>query len=302
LEVESGHDFGRVPQGETLQYDFVLRNDGDSVLEINEVRPSCGCTTTGDWPHTLQPGQSGTLPVRVETAHFVGPIIKTIAVVTNDATRNETTLELRANIWTEISVANPVLIFPPVGDPNETTTRATTIRGEVEGPLKLDAPQSDNPHFKARLKEVVPDKEYELTVTTVPPLAEGTQSARITMHSSNPKSPQVAVQAVATVLPAVQVAPSEFSFTAGKLQAKERRYAVVLLHRNADLQVADLKTDAPGVTLTPMPNAPDRQFTIAVDFPAGFEIHPGQKYFVRGKTNQPTMPTFQIPILAVRGR
>ena len=299
---ETVHDFGRVAQGDTLQQEFELTNSGDAELQISEVKPSCGCTTTGEWPHTLQPGQSGKLPITIDTAHFVGPIIKTVTIWSNDPERPERTLELRAKIWTEISVRNPVLIFPAVTDPRQMSTAATTIRSEVDTPLQLSDLKTENPLFQPQLKEVIPNKEYELTVTTVPPLPDGTQTGRITMKSSNERVPQVIVQVVVTVLPAVQVAPSQFAFVAGKLTAPEKRYAVVLNHRGVDLQVSDVSTDAPGVTLTATLSADHKQYTIVVVFPAGFEIQPGQKYFVRGKTNQPTLSTFEIPIVAVSGR
>jgi len=39
-------DMGVVAQGEVLNVDFALVNEGDETLEIKAVRPTCGCTTT----------------------------------------------------------------------------------------------------------------------------------------------------------------------------------------------------------------------------------------------------------------
>lgn len=294
---ETTHEFGRVPQGETLRHDFTLTNTGDAVLHITEVKPSCGCTTTGEWPHTLAPGASGKLPIKIDTAHFSGPIVKTLSIVSDDPAHPELMVEMRAKIWTPVSILNPVLIFPAVTDPTQAATRSTTIRSEVDVPLRLSDLRSENPHFRAELKEVIPAKEYELIVTTLPPLPDGTQSGRISMTTSNPQMAEISVQAVVTVLPALQIAPTQITFGTPKLTQLEKRYAVVLNNRGRDVKVTDLATDAPGVTLATSADAAGRQFTITLTFPIGFEFKPGDHYVLRGKTNQESLPSFEIPII-----
>ncbi|TNF72802.1 MAG: DUF1573 domain-containing protein, partial [Acidobacteria bacterium] len=41
---ETIKDFGTVQRGDRLAHRFVIRNDGDAILEITEVKPACGCT------------------------------------------------------------------------------------------------------------------------------------------------------------------------------------------------------------------------------------------------------------------
>jgi hypothetical protein len=57
------HDFGDIMQGEPVRVDFRLRNDGDEPLVIDNVRPSCGCTTP-DWPREpIFPDSTATIAV-----------------------------------------------------------------------------------------------------------------------------------------------------------------------------------------------------------------------------------------------
>ena len=290
-------DFGTVQQGQVASHTFRLTNTGNAVLEIQDVRPSCGCTTTGDWPHTLQPGQSGELPINVSTEHFAGDVIKSVEIKSNDAAQPEQSIELKATVWTPIKISEPVVIFPAVTDPNAAATRTVTIENEVEGALTLSDARSDNPLFKPVLREVVPGKKFELRISTVPPIPNGTQTGRIQIKSSNAHLPDLTVQAIVTVLPPIQVAPTELMFTAPKLTAAEKRFVVILNHREADLQVSGVSTNAKGVDLTTHLGADKKQFTITLTFPAGFEIHPGDHLYVRGKTNQPSTPTFEVPIV-----
>lgn len=41
---EESHDFGKVPRGPELQYNFKFTNKGNSTLIIERVQTSCGCT------------------------------------------------------------------------------------------------------------------------------------------------------------------------------------------------------------------------------------------------------------------
>lgn len=46
---DTHHDFGDIPYGKAVKYQFQFKNTGDEPLVIDNVRSSCGCTLT-DWP------------------------------------------------------------------------------------------------------------------------------------------------------------------------------------------------------------------------------------------------------------
>ena len=48
-------DVGAVNKGERASYEFTLQNEGDQVLEITQVKPSCGCTVA-EYDKTINPG------------------------------------------------------------------------------------------------------------------------------------------------------------------------------------------------------------------------------------------------------
>ncbi len=298
----SKHDFGSVGKGQTVRYDFAVRNSGGAALEILDVRPSCGCTTAAQWTKKIEPGGTGTIPIQLETAQFAGPITKTIAVTSNDPARQMAVLEIAATIWTPIQIASPVVVFPALTQLNQVVSRTVTIRNQVEGQVVISDLKSDQPLFRPELREVVPGREFELTVTTVPPFPVGTHTARITMKSSNPEMPELAVQAVATVLPAVQVAPTEIMLTSVKLAAAEKKYIVVLNHRAGDLRLSELKTNLDGVDVSTNPSPDRKQFTVTLTFPAGFEARTNGRMLFSGKTNHPELPAFEVPIVYVGNR
>lgn len=299
---EPVHNFGTVGKGQTLRYDFKVLNTGNAPLEISEVRPSCGCTTAGEWTRRIEAGGSGSIPIKMETAQFTGPVTKTITVTSNDPARPSTVLEINATIWTPIQISSPVVIFPALTQLDQVVSQTVTFRNQVEGTLQLTDLQSDKPVFRPVLKETIPGREFELTITTVPPLTTGTHSARISLKSSNPEMPVLAVQAVATVLPAVQVAPTEIMLTSIKLAAEEKRYVVVLNHRGGDLKLSELKTNAEGVALSTTVSPDGKQFTVTLTFPPGFSAPTTGKLYFSGKTNHPELPVFEVPIVSSGAR
>lgn len=73
------HDFGDIIQGTPVEYTFEYRNDGEEALTIDNVRPSCGCTTP-DWPReAILPDSTGTIKV-VFNAKMPGGFRKLIKV------------------------------------------------------------------------------------------------------------------------------------------------------------------------------------------------------------------------------
>ena len=95
------HSFGEVKAGTPLNYTFVIRNLGDADLQIKNVEPSCGCTTTS-FDKVISAGHKGGITLSVEkTADYKGDVVETATVTTNDPDRQTFTLSLRASFKAE---------------------------------------------------------------------------------------------------------------------------------------------------------------------------------------------------------
>ncbi len=95
------HSFGDVTPGTPLTYTFKINNQGDSNLEISEVHPSCGCTTS-DYDKVVAPGTTGGITLVVaKTEAYKGEVTKTATVTTNDPAHPTFTLTLKANFKPE---------------------------------------------------------------------------------------------------------------------------------------------------------------------------------------------------------
>ncbi|MCX6159385.1 MAG: DUF1573 domain-containing protein [Ignavibacteriae bacterium] len=82
---EDSHDFGKVPRGPELQYNFKFTNKGNSILIIERVQTSCGCTgaTVGEQKE-YNKNESGEIKVNFSTQGRDGHQEKTIIIYSND--------------------------------------------------------------------------------------------------------------------------------------------------------------------------------------------------------------------------
>lgn len=81
---ETQHDFGKVSEGNKVNYTFKFVNKGQSELSIKAVKSSCGCTAALLSSNVIKPGQEGTIKVEFDTKNRSGKNSKTITVESND--------------------------------------------------------------------------------------------------------------------------------------------------------------------------------------------------------------------------
>ncbi len=82
---ESGYtwDFGQVHKDEILKHTFILTNDSNVTLTINNVQATCGCTTSEVKKKILLAGESTELEVKLKTKGYVGEVKQYIFVYTD---------------------------------------------------------------------------------------------------------------------------------------------------------------------------------------------------------------------------
>jgi hypothetical protein len=91
-------DFGEVNSGKIVDVAFEFENTGSDVLLINNVIPSCGCTTTALTKKEYQPGEKGTIASKFNSSGYNGKVIKAITVTSNDTDTPETRLTLTGTV------------------------------------------------------------------------------------------------------------------------------------------------------------------------------------------------------------
>lgn len=76
------HNFGKIPQGTPVTYEFTFVNDGTEPLLVTDVQKVCGCTVTGWTKNPVLPDQEGYVSAQYNAAK-VGNFKKPVTVISN---------------------------------------------------------------------------------------------------------------------------------------------------------------------------------------------------------------------------
>ncbi|RMG20608.1 MAG: DUF1573 domain-containing protein [Bacteroidetes bacterium] len=76
---EMTHDFGTIKQGDPAEFVFKFTNTSKEILQLTQVKASCGCTTPSWTRDSVKPGAEGEISVKYNT-NRVGPFTKSVTV------------------------------------------------------------------------------------------------------------------------------------------------------------------------------------------------------------------------------
>lgn len=89
------HDFGNLQEGDPAEAEFVFTNTGKEPLIIQNVHPSCGCTTPFWSKDAVAPGKTGIIKAAYGTKGRVGPFNKSITVT---STAGSNVIYIKGNV------------------------------------------------------------------------------------------------------------------------------------------------------------------------------------------------------------
>ena len=93
---EAEHDFGQIPQGKPVYYNFEIINTGKEPLKLDDVHASCGCTTP-EWNHEpIAPGATAIIKVGYNAA-AEGAFTKPITITYNTSQTKQ--LIIKGTVW-----------------------------------------------------------------------------------------------------------------------------------------------------------------------------------------------------------
>ncbi len=286
-----------MPVGTVVRATFVFTNTGNAPLELTAVRPGCGCTAAGDWDRKVEPGQTGTIPLQLNTANFGGAVSKNATVTCNDPTQPTIMLMIKGEIWKPIDVQPTYVVFNSGSAPTTNDVRVVRVVNNTEDMLTVEAPVSSHASFKPTLKVIKPGKEFEIQIATVPPLASGTVQGVITAKTSSTNLPQISLTAMAVTQPAVVPSPSQVVLPAGPLTGPTQITVAMRSNGAEPVTVTSPSVTLSNVTVSVTEAQAGRLYNLTLNFPEGFEMKPGERGQLLVKTSHPQTPLITVPIL-----
>ena len=309
------YDFGKSLLGDPIRYTYRVTNAGDAMLEISNVKSTCGCTTVGapssggSWTRQIAPHQTGVIPIEVHVLAN-GPINKTVTVTSNDKNRPNATLQIRGTIWTpiELSIPQPTVIFNLKADAPAISTQVIKIFNREDPPLTLSAPESSSQFFSAVLRTNDPGREFELTISAAKPSSPPTNGGNvqmlpgvITMQTSSPRMKVLSITTQETIESEILVFPTQLQMPNSPLTQPLTNFITVRGNTGAPLTLSNPAVNVPGVDVSVKTLTTNKQFSLFVAFPAGFVVPPGQSVVVTVESDNPHFPVISVPVRPRQG-
>ncbi len=160
------YDFGTIAQGEGLDYRFRFQNSGDDILEIGQIRSSCGCTAALPSSRRLAPGEVGELNVHFNSSGFRGQVHKTIEVETNDPLQPIIVFDISGQVRSQL-YCEPERISWGLVDGNSSLQRTLTLYNDSDRRVTLTAVKviGQGVSVSAAPEGIEPGASVELTVS-----------------------------------------------------------------------------------------------------------------------------------------
>ena len=81
--IDTAYNFGKVTDGEKVQYSYRFKNTGTKPLVIVEASSTCGCTVPEKPEKPIMPGETGFIKIVFDSKGRVGTTHKLIKVISN---------------------------------------------------------------------------------------------------------------------------------------------------------------------------------------------------------------------------
>lgn len=299
---QPSHEFKEVWSGDNVVHTFVIKNTGEAPLEISQVRPSCGCTLTGEYDKLIQPGKEGKIPISVNTKNMSHQIIKTIMVTHNDKTvENPFKLEVKGNVKPRISIE------PPGGANfgsvmNETDlTREITVTNNTDKPLKLEKKEGEPESiFSYEMKEVEAGKKYAFTIKANRPFKEGAQNARLAFTTGIEAEPEIYLNCYLFARPLAEVNPQFQAFTVPLKEEWKNENFDIRFNGQGTMKITSVTPSHPQIRTTLTETEPGRVWRMGVIVSAGFDAPETEPVKVVINTDLPDKPQMEVNFRTVR--
>jgi hypothetical protein len=299
-------DAGTVAQGEVVEVDFKIANEGVEPLEIKAVRPTCGCTVA-DYDREIAPGGEGFVKAKLETKEFSGPISKSILIMTNDPREPTVSVVIKTTVQPLVEVLpRPLVRFNAVLQ--EPMTQKVVVVAAADQPdFKVSEVSSSVPFLKASLRELGDDElidgksksQYEVTVSLEDDAPVGPVNGKLVVHTNHAKAREVEVKVYGVIRSLIHVTPSQLQFGVVDAKARPGRNLIVVNNRTdgTKIKVTSATVNDAAFEADVSTIEEGRRYQVGVNIKVDAEPG-GRESVLTLTTTDPDFPELTVPIRA----
>ncbi len=218
------HDFGKIASDRKVSYNYKATNDGKTPVQIRQVVPSCGCSSTmlGQW--YLKPGESTELQAIFDPTGRRGAQRKSIQVIydaggDSQVGGHSATLTFEADVIQEIMASKTAIFFDDVlrSAPQKDSIRLQSGTGEQVKVTDIKIPGA--PYLTATQRTEGKDVWVDVIFDGKKvPGGRSNNLDTLSIHTTNQRMSVINVDVQWNLRPVIKLSPSRIAWvdSAGK--------------------------------------------------------------------------------------
>ncbi|MBN1587613.1 MAG: DUF1573 domain-containing protein [Candidatus Omnitrophica bacterium] len=246
------YEFGEVPNTQTIENVFVVRNTGTATLEIRGIWTSCTCTDVEWEGEAVEPGGEIEILGRLVLHGREGKLLKEIFVETNDPQQQTLTLGFTGIALREVYVEPEAIFFGSVPQ-GATASAPVSIRTKKGTPYHIVSAVSTDPSFEAEVDSPERMAVHAIQIQLKAGGQPGKRQGRIKIRTDLMKIQEVEIPVSVRVMDDLLVEPREIVLDALS-SGPSTHYLVLRRGRPKPFEVLKVETPDPQieVNITPM--------------------------------------------------
>jgi Protein of unknown function (DUF1573) len=290
---EPNFDFGTVDNQTTVEHTFLIKNIGDTTLEITQVKPACGCTIAELTEKVVPPGGVSHVTARLSLQGRSGLQSKSITIFSNDPQNPQFRVSINGTAAQSIQIAPERLMFGQVG-PGQAAEQFIDISGLAPEPFHITAIEPSGAELVATSEVVEDGKKYRLSVKLTGPASVGPYNGNLHISTDNPSRPAIDIPVIANIVGEIIYAPTELSIPAQTDGTPLTRYIVLRPGTMTNFEIKKITTPDPAMRVSTFPFG-DQGYRIQVENIIPSADLGGKALTI--ETSTESMPVINIPFI-----
>lgn len=214
LVGEAHRDVGKVEPGDVQHLTFQIRNEGDATLMIEDMEPTCYCTSSKVDLWDIPPGGTATIQVRIDPSDFVGAVTKGVEVMTNDPDNSTVLFEVDLFVLPGIAVVPPELDFGTVPATGSRRSKQVDIKAPRSREFEVERVTSEAAFLELDHEPLDLEERHGamIFVKVLPGAPMGSFEATVIVHTSDPERPTIEIPIRGIGAGGLRVEPARITF------------------------------------------------------------------------------------------
>lgn len=286
-------NFGKVIQGESRTKQIAVSPGEGEKMTVKSVEVSSEYLTADFSKSTEGEKESYLINVTLSPEAPRGRLNKQVKIHTDNEHAPLVTVSVMATITGEI-VTTPDRVSLIIQKGEQNPGSAVSINKARGGPFTISKIECNLEYITTTLQPVEEGKRYKVEVNATADAPIGRATGTITIHTDDPKDPEIGVPLTVTVRGNLRVIPERLSFglvNQGRVTTK----TIALTTRKEQLKIKKVESSADFLITEVVTKEPGKRFQINVSVDPKAPVG-SIKGTITIHTNDPLQPEVEVPV------